>query len=448
MAKKSAPLKDIPTTPVTVSGKSKTASKATSAAASKAATSALKGDKMPKSPAAKAKKTVVSESESVAIPKAAKKSRKQTPATAKAAAQADISATVATPATPTAKKNKTTEKIKPTKVTSKGKPVPAEVVAKLSAKKKKSTEPEIADTLTIDTPIADTPIADIPVTMIPSAESANVKTMTEPVDTHVVAKSAVKKTRIARAAIPISIESIAGHDLTESPMESVAETTQAAAETPVQAPPEDMTDAAEAFTFLSDVEPIELHLERGAILYTAGEDCTRAYFVKKGSFSAVIPNRNGNGIVLYTVNAGEVCVLSVAAATALEKHRVTAVLLESTDILAVPTEKLTALLDTNGEARATIYSQMAQRLTEALSLLEEVGFHHKDVRLATALSKKVTWDNLIWPGTIGELADSTDTTITVTKLILQEFQRLGLVTLEQDVITVVDRAALIRKSME
>lgn len=442
MAKKSAPAKDIPVTPIPLSGESTSASKKASVAARKTATPALKSDKKPKASATGSKKKQKEDSEPITVKNAAKqkvtakaaatkKSKKQTSAPENAVVAApDIPAQVET-SVPVSKK-KTTEKTKSTKVTSEGKPVPTEVVAKLTARKRKATEPE-----TIETPPPVTPDP----TPVTEAEA-------KPIEKQATDKPAARKARIKVAAVPVYVEATAEQELTEAPKQPVTEAAPVAVRIPAQAVPESPADPSVELTFLSAANSTELHLERGAVLYTAGDDCTRVYFVKKGSFSAVASNGNGSEIVVYNVGAGEVCVLSVAAALANEKHRITAVLNETTDVLAVSSEKLTELLDTDAKARSIVYSQMTQRLMESLSLMEEVVFHHKDVRLATVLSKKVTWDNLVWPGTIRDLADSTGTTIAVTKLILQEFQRLGLVSLERDIIIVNDRAALIRKSME
>lgn len=200
------------------------------------------------------------------------------------------------------------------------------------------------------------------------------------------------------------------------------------------------------FKFLDSVEVVRLHLDKGSLLYTAGDIAERVFFVQKGSMLIVEPDIDGQ--ILSEIKAGEVCVFSAVSVLGNSCHRFTAILEATSDILAVPAEKFRLLLAFSAEARTFVFGSILEQMSAPLRLLEEISLHRSDIRLAKAISRYVTVENTICNRSVSDLAEDTLLSPEIVELLLKEFQRRGYLAFNNKTIVVTDRAALIRKSLE
>ncbi|GAB1430188.1 hypothetical protein MASR2M18_10210 [Ignavibacteria bacterium] len=206
------------------------------------------------------------------------------------------------------------------------------------------------------------------------------------------------------------------------------------------------TGLSDEFTFLDKTDYVRLHLEKGKLLYSAGDIAERVFFVTKGRLLIVAPGTGGQ--ILSEVKAGEVCVFSAIAVLGESLHRYTAIIETTSDIAAVSAGSFRSLLASSAEARTFVFGNVTEQMSAPSLLLEEISLRRSDVRLAQAVSRYVTVENTVCNRSISDLAEDALLSQETAELLLKEFQRRGYLAINNKNITVTDRAALIRKSLE
>ncbi len=190
-----------------------------------------------------------------------------------------------------------------------------------------------------------------------------------------------------------------------------------------------------AFPFLSDLAPqsreavlaqsIRRSLEDGQVLARDGAGCEYLPFVIKGTLRIYKSSEAGRELTLYRIERGESCVLSATCILNGGTFPAIAKAEGDTEVLLVPAKLLASLADENAAWRRYLFSLYSRRLEDVLSLVEEVAFHHVDVRIAGYLLRNGTKG--VVKRTHGEIADELGTSREVVTRILKDFETDGLI---------------------
>lgn len=148
--------------------------------------------------------------------------------------------------------------------------------------------------------------------------------------------------------------------------------------------------------------------------------------VTKGSIKVLRTEEDGREILLYYIKAGESCVMSFLGGIHGETSKVKAEVEEDSEILFLPTEKVTSLIKSHPEWLDYIFRLYHKRFEELLDMVNEVTFKKIDERLLNLLQKKSELNNvkLIYT-THEQLANELGTARVVVSRILKQFEEDG-----------------------
>jgi CRP/FNR family transcriptional regulator len=173
-----------------------------------------------------------------------------------------------------------------------------------------------------------------------------------------------------------------------------------------------------------------------ATVFTVGLPCENYLLVAQGVVRVQLRSEMGREIVLYRVADGETCILTTACLLADEAYGAEAI--TETEVLAIVLERtfFMRLLGLSEGFRRFVFHGHAARLTNMLLLMEEVGVHHLETRLARLLLENQ--EGRARPLGCRRLARELDTAQASLKLSLDDFARRGWVRLTRERVEVLD----------
>jgi CRP/FNR family transcriptional regulator, anaerobic regulatory protein len=171
----------------------------------------------------------------------------------------------------------------------------------------------------------------------------------------------------------------------------------------------------------------------GKQLYTEGDTCAGISFLLEGEVRVYKVSPGGREITLYEIGPGETCILNASCITSNISYPANAVSLSPGRILLLPSEEFMRLAGKHGQLRGLVFSVLARRLTDVMTLVEEVAFQRMDERLMDYLIEK-SEDGLL-KITHQKIASDLGTSREVVSRLLKEFERQGEVSLSRNRIT-------------
>ena len=185
-------------------------------------------------------------------------------------------------------------------------------------------------------------------------------------------------------------------------------------------------------------EPV--HASAGQRVFGDGSPCTHYPLLIDGIIRASKISADGHEILLYLLNPGESCVISVV--TLLGEARCPAIGTAETELLlyGVPRSVFLEMVLESAAFRAFVFSALSRRLTHLMALVDDVAFRRVDQRLASRLLR----DRQPISATHQMLADELGTSREVVSRILEAFKQSGMIRLGRKRIEILDRHALNR----
>jgi len=178
----------------------------------------------------------------------------------------------------------------------------------------------------------------------------------------------------------------------------------------------------------------------GRQLFHEGGPCTHFPILVEGVIRASKIGPDGHEILLYRLNPGESCVITVVAL--LGETTYPAVGTADTDLIfyALPRNLLEELVLKVPSFRAFVFRFLSERMAHLMTLIDDVAFRRVDQRLASRLllhAEPIA-------ATHQMLADELGTTREVVSRTLESFQESGILKLGRKRIEIIDRGALAR----
>ena len=183
-----------------------------------------------------------------------------------------------------------------------------------------------------------------------------------------------------------------------------------------------------------------ISLPSGTRVFGPGDRCNGLPLVIKGGVRVQMMGASGNEIVLYRIQDGEMCPLSLACLLTAGSHQSEAIAEEETQVLVLPTGLTERLMNDEPAFRQGVLESYGRRLQSLMLIIEEVAFQRMDHRLAERLLQRQC-DNCL-AVTHQDLAVELGTAREVISRLLKEFERRGLVQLERGLIRILDKGAL------
>ncbi|NNM66627.1 MAG: Crp/Fnr family transcriptional regulator [Spirochaetales bacterium] len=191
-----------------------------------------------------------------------------------------------------------------------------------------------------------------------------------------------------------------------------------------------------------------LHLPAGRILLSEGSTCAGVPFVLAGSLHLFKTSETGREITLYRIEAGESCILSTTCILSSGAFPAFARAERDTQAVFVPAGTFRDLVERSSSWRSYVFKLYERRLTQMVTLVEEVAFHRMDQRLARLLLDVSTelGNQVTLPLTHQELATRLGTTREVVTRLLRDFEEEGLVETARGSILLLDSGGLALRS--
>lgn len=168
----------------------------------------------------------------------------------------------------------------------------------------------------------------------------------------------------------------------------------------------------------------------GDIILEANSNIRAIPFVKTGSMRVMRTDDEGREILLYYIKAGESCIMSFLGGMHHETSKVRAVADEAVEVILLPIEKLTTLLNESSEMLDYIFRLYHKRFEELLEVVNAIAFKKMDERILNFLleKKKISGSNEI-NITHQQLSEELGTARVVVSRLLKQMETNGTVKL-------------------
>ena len=176
-------------------------------------------------------------------------------------------------------------------------------------------------------------------------------------------------------------------------------------------------------------------------IFKQGDSCQNYFLVIDGSVKVLARAENGREIVLYRVKRGQSCTLTVACLFAHSKYPAEGITETEVRALLIPLAAFNQGLQHSADFRKQVFDSHSQRLSEIISLVQEISFGRIDTRLARALLHYLD-NNMMIHITHQNLATELGSVREVISRQLKEFEHRGWVELLRGHIKVLNVSAL------
>jgi len=213
-----------------------------------------------------------------------------------------------------------------------------------------------------------------------------------------------------------------------------------------------MTDGwIDQFADLSELPPqdqailtgaaVPVSLPAGTTVFAPGVEAESFVLVLDGTIRVQQVGPNGREIVLYRVTGGETCIMTSACLLSDEAYKAEGVTETAVEAIAIPKAAFDAAMARSPGFRRLIFSDYSHRISDLMSVVEEVAFERLDKRLAHHLLVLAGAGDIV-TATHQDLAAEIGTAREVVGRQLGELQRRGWVALSRGQITLIDRTRL------
>lgn len=179
----------------------------------------------------------------------------------------------------------------------------------------------------------------------------------------------------------------------------------------------------------------------GTEMFSAHSPCSGFPLVLAGTIRVLQRYENGRELHLYTVRAGESCLLSGGCLLGHAHYEASGVADTDVELLVLPPSAFEALIAEDETFRRHVFSLFGERLSELMQVVEAIASQKLDQRLAALLLNREVDGGEIHT-THQALADELGSVREIVSRLLRSFEDRGWVDLGRERIHVVDRAAL------
>lgn len=184
-------------------------------------------------------------------------------------------------------------------------------------------------------------------------------------------------------------------------------------------------------------------LGEGSIAFRPGQRCEHFIFVLDGSIRVQMLSETGREIVLYRVTRGESCILTLSCLLGRTDYPAEAVAETEVQAVMLPRAVFRTCLDGSQVMRDFVFDGFGRRMTDLLTVVEEVAFRRLDLRLARLLLDRRDSDDRVHLSH-QSLAAELGSVREVVSRQLKDFERRRWVSLHRGRIEVCDVPALQR----
>jgi len=180
----------------------------------------------------------------------------------------------------------------------------------------------------------------------------------------------------------------------------------------------------------------------GSMAFDEASPCQSYLMVTSGAVRVVKPVSNGRELLLYRVQPGESCILTVSCLLGECSYQARGSVEADLACVIVPRAVFLQMVEQSPQFRTYIFRFFGERVTSLMELIEAVAFRKLDRRLAQFLLKNGPVIEVTHQSLAAELGSVRE----VVSRILEDFRAQGIVQLDRGQIHVFDQRALERLS--
>jgi CRP/FNR family transcriptional regulator, anaerobic regulatory protein len=181
-----------------------------------------------------------------------------------------------------------------------------------------------------------------------------------------------------------------------------------------------------------------VNLTAGYIAFDEESPCQSYLMVTSGRVRVIKPVSNGRELLLYRVQPGESCILTVSCLLGDCSYQARGIVETDLACVIVPRSVFLNMVEESPEFRTYIFRFFGERVTHLMELIEAVAFRKLDRRLAEFLLKKGPVIEITHQKLAAELGSVRE----VVSRILEDLRSQGIVVLDRGQINVMDVQAL------
>jgi len=180
-----------------------------------------------------------------------------------------------------------------------------------------------------------------------------------------------------------------------------------------------------------------IEIKSGTTIMDVGDYVKVIPFLIHGLIKIYRENDEGNELLLYYINSGESCVISITTSLKNEKSSIKALVEEDSTILAVPIQKFESLLKEYDLLHTFTYDLFNSKYNELINSIDSLAFSDMRTRLLDYLQKESTVKNSksISGLTHKQIAMDLSTSREVISRLLNSLQKEGKITIDKKVIS-------------
>lgn len=179
----------------------------------------------------------------------------------------------------------------------------------------------------------------------------------------------------------------------------------------------------------------------GTVLFTPGQTCEQLVLLARGRVQVRTVSESGRELLLYHVNPGEACVLSLACLISAGVYQAEGICETDVEGRAIGRATLRELMDVSPAFRDRVIGIQTRRIYELIGLIDEIAFHRTESRLAGRLLDLMDSGGIV-QSTHQQLADDLGTAREVVSRRLKSLEQRGILSVERGRITVLDKRRL------
>jgi CRP/FNR family transcriptional regulator len=187
-----------------------------------------------------------------------------------------------------------------------------------------------------------------------------------------------------------------------------------------------------------DKNAVERIFHPGEVLMRTGQYIKSTVLVLKGRIKVYRQNDEGSEFLIYYINPGEACAVSLICALQSQTSEITAKAVEETEVLMLPVQLMDDLMSKYKSWAHFVIKTYRNRFDEMLSVIDNIAFRNMDERLEFYLkrARTVSGQNIL-NLTHQQIADDLNSSREVISRLLKKMEQLGKIKLNRNSVELV-----------
>jgi CRP/FNR family transcriptional regulator len=179
--------------------------------------------------------------------------------------------------------------------------------------------------------------------------------------------------------------------------------------------------------------------KKDEIIIDIGQTLTHVPLLLDGNINVLQEDDNGNELLLYVLESGDTCSMSLTCCVAKSKSRIRAIADKDTKVIMIPNDKMSQWFNTNETWRNFILQSYQTRFDEMLETIDTLAFMKMDERLLKYLTNQVKLNaNTIISKTHQNIAEDLNTSRVVVSRLLKKLENDHIIKLSRNKIEVLE----------